>query len=160
MRRFRLSLCFFLLLLAAANSASALDLTVRTDRGLLNLQSLQGKVVYLDFWASWCGPCRETFPFMNELRARFSDDFVIVAINLDNDADDARRFLAQYPAKFLIGYDPTTAIAKALGVKAMPTSFLIDRRGKIVSTHVGFQEVDRTNIEREIKALLADGSKV
>jgi cytochrome c biogenesis protein CcmG, thiol:disulfide interchange protein DsbE len=144
---------------ATASAARVPDFTFTTDRGPLKLQDLRGKVVYLDYWASWCGPCRQTFPFMNELHARYRDkDFVVVAVTLDKNVADARRFLAQYPANFIIAYDPDGTTARALGVKGMPTSFIINQSGEIVATHVGFNEAYKSKIEREIKSLLPAGT--
>lgn len=150
-----------LVLLAPAAAARIPDLTFTTDRGPLRLESLRGKVVYLDYWASWCGPCRESFPFMNELQARYADkDLVIIAVTVDKDRADAQRFLAQHPADFIIAYDPAGATARALNVRVMPTTFLIDRNGEIAGTHLGFRAADKAKIERALKALLASGTKI
>lgn len=145
---------------AAASAAAVPDLSFKTDRGTLKLQDLRGKVVYLDYWASWCAPCRESFPFMNELQARYRDkDFVVIAVTLDQDMADAQRFLARYPANFTIAYDPEGLTAGMLRVRAMPTTFLINQQGQIVATHLGFKEADKSKIEREINALLPAGTK-
>ena len=131
------------------------DFTFTTDNGALRLDSLRGKVVYLDYWASWCVPCRYSFPWMSEMQSRYSGKgLVIVAVNLDRDLAEARRFLAQYPPGFTVAYDPEGRTAKALALKGMPTSFLIDRRGEIVAMHIGFREADRGRLEAQIRALL------
>lgn len=163
MRTLRFFLVALSIIAAVATTSAARvpDFTFTTDRGPLKLQDLRGKIVYLDYWASWCGPCRQTFPFMNELQARYRDkDFVVIAVSIDHDPAAARRFLAQYPANFIIAYDPEGETAKTLRVKGMPTSFLIDQRGEIVATHVGFNEAAKGKIEREIKSLLPAGTTV
>ena len=87
--------------------------TLQADVGTFDLKNYQGKVVYLDFWASWCVPCRKSFPWLNQLRNRYSEkQLVIVAVNLDKEAALAADFLKQYPANFDIFYDPEGVLAK------------------------------------------------
>ncbi len=163
MRPFRLAFAALLALLFLATAAAARvpDFTFNTDRGPLALKSLRGKVVYLDYWASWCGPCRRSFPVMNELQARYGDKgFVIVAVTLDQNVSEARRFLARYPADFIVAYDPDGVTSRALQVRGMPTTFLIDPRGEIAWSHAGFSDADKSKIEREIEALLPAGTTV
>jgi len=139
----------------ATASAPIPDFSFATDTGTLRLESLRGKVVYLDYWASWCVPCRQSFPWMNQMQARYGGEgLVVVAVNLDRDAAEARRFLAEFPPGFVVAYDPEGRSAKSLALKAMPSSFLIDRQGEIVRTHIGFREAAKDGMEREIKALL------
>ena len=136
-------------------SAPIPDFTFDTDRGALRLDSLRGKVVYLDYWASWCVPCRQSFPWMNEMHARYGDKgLVIVAVNVDRDAAEARRFLEKYPADFIVAYDPEGKTAKALALKGMPSSFVIDRQGQIFAAHVGFREAAKAGMAEEIRAVL------
>lgn len=159
MRRIRV---LFVLALAAACALPSLtasapipDFTFATDQGVLRLDSLRGKVVYLDYWASWCVPCRQSFPWMNEMHSRYGDKgLVIVAVNVDRDAAEARSFLTQYPAAFIVAYDPEGKTAKALALKGMPSSFVIDRQGQIVGAHVGFREAAKAGIAEQIEALL------
>ena len=121
-----------------------------------SFRDLRGKVVYLDFWASWCGPCRKSFPWMNAMQARYgSQDFVVVAVNVDKDAALAQRFLAEYPAKFTVAYDPDGSIAAMYQVKGMPSSYLIDREGKLRASHIGFREKDKPVLESRIESLVA-----
>ena len=123
-----------------------------------NLSDYQGKVVVLDFWASWCVPCRRSFPWMNEMQNKYADDgLVIVAVNLDSEVSDAEAFLERYPADFSIYYDHERQLARQYGVEAMPSSFLIDREGTVVARHLGFKSADTDEYEAEIVALL--GSK-
>jgi len=119
------------------------------------LSDLRGKVVYLDFWASWCIPCRESFPQMNTLQQRYGDrDLVIVAMNLDAKGTDANAFLARYPAQFRIAFDAEGGSAKLFGVKAMPTSFLIGRDGALLYEHRGYRESQAVETELEIQKAL------
>ncbi|GAA4899284.1 TlpA disulfide reductase family protein [Ferrimonas pelagia] len=110
----------------------------------------QDKVVYVDFWASWCGPCRHSFPFMNELQAEFADQgLAIVAINVDVDPADALPFLDKYPATFPVQYDPDGVIAAAFAVPGMPTSYLI-KDGEILVRHIGFRKSQSAALKAEI----------
>lgn len=121
----------------------------------VKLSGYQGKVVYLDFWASWCGPCRETFPWMNEMQAKYGKDgFEIVAVNIDKKRPDADKFLAQIPAEFTVVFDTKLSVARSYALKGAPTSFLIDRAGNVVSTHLGFQKDRAAELEAHIAKTL------
>jgi cytochrome c biogenesis protein CcmG, thiol:disulfide interchange protein DsbE len=141
----------------AANQSGlpAIDFTLPTDTGSIRLADLRGKVVYVDFWASWCVPCRASFPWMNDMKAKYGDKgLVIVAINLDKERDLAKKFLAKLPAQFTIAYDPDWGVAGQYKVSGVPSSYLIDRSGKMRSTHLGFSEKDEPRQEDTIKKLL------
>lgn len=115
----------------------------------------RGKVVVLDFWASWCVPCRRSFPWMNEMQQKYGDEgLVIVAVNLDNEALDAAKFLQAYPAEFKIAYDPERNLARDYGVEAMPSSFLIDRDGTVIERHRGFKTANTDDYEAAIISAL------
>jgi thiol-disulfide isomerase/thioredoxin len=120
------------------------------------LETLRGQVVYVDFWASWCGPCRRSFPWMNELQGRYgARGLTIVAINVDKNHADAMRFLERNPARFGVAYDPAGATPLAYAVEGMPSSYLIDTRGKVVDVEQGFHDERKGMIEQSIRALLA-----
>ncbi|MFK8020627.1 MAG: TlpA family protein disulfide reductase [Pseudomonadales bacterium] len=119
-----------------------------------DLATYKGKVVYLDFWASWCGPCRATFPLMNELQQRYPDDLAVIAVNLDHKRADAERFLKKLPASFQILYDPQGELAAQYELPGMPTSFYFDREGNAAGRHVGFRILDRKLIEQSIEELV------
>ncbi len=122
----------------------------------LSLERLRGQVVYVDFWASWCGPCRRSFPWMNEMQRRYGGQgLAIVAINVDKNPDDAARFLERNPAQFAVAYDRTGATPLAYAVRDMPSSYLIDSRGKVVEVEHGFRDERKDALERRIQALLA-----
>jgi cytochrome c biogenesis protein CcmG/thiol:disulfide interchange protein DsbE len=121
------------------------------------LDSLHGKVVLVDFWASWCGPCLQSFPWMNDLHARHGGDgLVIVAVNVDQDRALADAFLKKIPPQFRVEYDAAGSLAQQFGVEAMPTSFLIDRAGRVRVRHAGFREKHREDREQQIVQLLKE----
>jgi thiol-disulfide isomerase/thioredoxin len=121
------------------------------------LDALRGQVVYVDFWASWCGPCKRSFPWMNELQQRYGDKgFTVVAVNVDKKADDAERFLSQTPARFTVVYDAPGATPAAWAVKGMPSSYLIDRTGKVVMVEQGFRDEQKPAVEQRIRELTAN----
>ena len=121
----------------------------------LDLTQYKGKVVYLDFWASWCVPCRHSFPWMNKMHQELSDKgLVIIAINLDENRQDAEAFLKAVPADFKIIYDPEGQLATQYKVKGMPSSYLFDRSGKLKKTHIGFKNSESSSARRHIESLL------
>ena len=123
---------------------------------IVDINHYRGKLVYMDFWASWCGPCRKSLPVLNEIRADYADrGFEVVAINVDQNLTDALRFLDKYPVDYPVLLDPEGRMPKAYHVKAMPTAFLIDERGKILHKHIGFEKKDRKKIEGLIRQHLA-----
>jgi thiol-disulfide isomerase/thioredoxin len=123
--------------------------------GAVKLAKLQGKVVYVDFWASWCGPCRQSFPWMNEMQAKYgARGLQIVGVNVDANSADARQFLAATPARFTIGFDPQGATPRSYGIKGMPSSVLIGPDGKVLLEHSGFREADRAELENKIQSAL------
>lgn len=123
--------------------------------GEVNLEQLRGKVVYLDFWASWCKPCVKSFPWMAEMKTAYQDKGLeIVAVNLDKDRKMADAFLEKVDINFQIAYDPAGDTASLYKLRGMPSSFLIGRDGKLYATHIGFRDKDKPKIEQAIKQLL------
>ncbi len=121
-----------------------------------DLQQYKGQVVYVDFWASWCVPCAHSFPFLNELHQEFKDkDLQIVGINMDENVEDAKAFLAKTPAQFNIVADTSAQCAKDFDVKAMPSSYLIDRKGVVHHVHQGFRSEDIKELRVLVEDLLA-----
>jgi thiol-disulfide isomerase/thioredoxin len=121
------------------------------------LEAYAGKVVLLDFWASWCSPCLQSFPWMNELQQKHGGEgLVVLAVNLDQDRKLAEAFLGKAPAKFRVEYDAAGDVARQFQVQAMPTSFLIDRQGKVRVRHAGFKEKQRQEREQQIVQLLKE----
>ncbi|HTS85607.1 MAG TPA: TlpA disulfide reductase family protein [Usitatibacter sp.] len=123
------------------------------------LSSLKGKVVYVDFWASWCAPCRISFPVLDALyRENRPRGFVVIGVNKDVSAADAKKFLAKVPVTFPLVGDANDAIAKAYDVKTMPSGYLIDRKGVVHKVHRGFTPETGPAIREEIEALLKEPS--
>ena len=136
-------------LLFGLNPQSALS------AGGVDVESYRGKVVLLDFWASWCVPCRRSFPWMTDMQQKYADEgLVIVAVNLDNDVNDAESFLRQYPPGFQVAHDTDKSLARKYEVVAMPSSFLIGRDGEIVERHLGFKVLTQTEYETAIQTAL------
>ncbi|HZZ88264.1 MAG TPA: TlpA disulfide reductase family protein [Caulobacteraceae bacterium] len=113
------------------------------DGRALALGQLKGKVVYLDFWASWCTSCVLSFPFMSALQeSRADKDVMVVGVAMDQQPADAQRFLQRHPARFAIATGDNSQCAVRFGVAAMPSSFVIDRRGVVRAAHQGFRLED------------------
>lgn len=124
---------------------------------LVSLAPHKGQVVYLDFWASWCTPCKASFPFMNELHDQLaSQGLVVLAVNVDEQRAAADRFLQQTPARFRIAYDPKGLTPEQYKVKAMPTAVLIDRKGQVRHVHAGFRDRDRDALRAQVESLLKE----
>jgi thiol-disulfide isomerase/thioredoxin len=104
------------------------------------LPDLKGKVVLVDFFASWCGPCQESFPAMEKLYKKYgSQGLVIVAINLDKKQADMKQFLKAHPTSFSIVRDGSYKLVNEIKIPTMPSSFLLDRTGKVYAVHRGFE---------------------
>ena len=122
----------------------------------VSLQKFSGKVVYLDFWASWCAPCRTSFPLLNKLHQKLKGQgFEVVAINLDEDKAKAEAFLKEIPVEFTILRDAKGEWSDKYVVESMPTSFIIDKQGVIQNIHKGFTSDDINELEHKITELLA-----
>lgn len=139
---------------AAAAEAPAFALPDGQGK-IASLAGLRGKVVFVDFWASWCLPCLKSFPWLSELQTKYSDKgLVVVGINLDKTPVDADKFLKRVPHDFTILYDSTGDTAKAFTVRSMPSSYVIDRGGNLALEHGGFRDSDKETLEAAIKAAL------
>ncbi len=121
------------------------------------LEDYRGKVVLVDFWASWCPPCLKSLPKYNQLRREIGTaDFEIVAINVDENTDEARKFLQKHPVSYPVAKDPKGILPGVFGVKAMPTSYLIDKNGVVKYVHAAFKDGDIEKIKHEIEKLIAN----
>lgn len=120
-------------------------------------KDLKGKVVLIDFWASWCGPCKGTFPLMEGLHRRFGKrGLVIIAVNEDKSEAAMKEFLKQHTATFTVVRDSGKKLAAAVKVPALPASYLLDGEGKIVSIHTGARMVkDSKEFVRQVEDLMA-----
>jgi thiol-disulfide isomerase/thioredoxin len=125
----------------------------------VSLAQLKGQVVYVDFWASWCVPCRISFPALEALyKEHGAQGFVVIGVNKDVSAADAQRFLAKVPVTFTLVADGGDAAARGFDVKAMPSGYLIDRKGVVRKVHRGFTEETATELRREVDALMKEPS--
>jgi cytochrome c biogenesis protein CcmG, thiol:disulfide interchange protein DsbE len=131
--------------------APAPDFDIAGQTGKLKLADFKGQYVYLDFWASWCGPCRQSFPWMNAMHEKLgAKGLKVVGISVDKKQEEAKQFLTETPAKFAIGFDTLGDTPRAYGVKGMPTSLLIGPDGNVLFTHVSFKDSDKAEIEQKI----------
>lgn len=154
--RFGVLIVLFCSALVAGNG-NAIELTVLEGSPVSSMQQLDGKVVLVDFWASWCGPCRKSFPWLNQIHHQYgSDGLLVLAVNEDQDRAEASRFLAQFPANFSVLYDQDGALASDYQVMGMPSSYLIDKKGNIRFRHQGFKQADVAKYEEHIRQLLAE----
>lgn len=129
----------YLIIAGCSESTPPVEFSVQTDDGIVPISKFRGEVVYLDFWATWCGPCRDSFPWMKEMQTKYKDKGLkVVAVSLDTDHALARRFADELSSNFIIGYDDAGTIANLFEVKAMPTSVIINRDGVVAEVHQGF----------------------
>lgn len=144
--------------LEAGERAPSFRAPALVGQGEVSLADHAGRVVYLDFWASWCPPCLEAMPRIDELRDEFSrGDFEVVAVNVDRDPRKAARLLEKYGVGYTSASDPEGRLPERFGIATMPTSFLIDRRGVVRYVHEGFRRGDIRQLRRRIQDLLETG---
>ena len=137
----------------AATKAPAFELP--SDSGSFSLDQHRNQVVYVDFWASWCVPCKHSFPWLNQMQERYADEGLkVIAINLDKNKAHAQKFLEMVPAEFDIAYDPEGEVADLYSLKVMPSSYIIDREGNLIHAHKGFKTSDGSRMEDMIRELL------
>ncbi|MFH2057204.1 MAG: TlpA disulfide reductase family protein [bacterium] len=155
-----LALTFGLILLFSREALLAADppaTIAAIDSALTDSTELAGNVVYVDFWASWCVPCRKSFPWLQGLLERYQKEGLrIVAVNLDKDPKAAAKFLRDMPVTFPIVYDSSGVLAKVYNLEAMPTSFVYDRNGVLRWQHLGFQPTDTLETEEMLFELIRE----
>ena len=149
------------LLFSTANLAYAAqpapELALNLTNQQVKLSDYRGQVVYLDFWASWCKPCQRSFPWMNDMQAKYGEQgFTVIAVNLDSERKLADEFLSKLPAHFPVAFDPEGNSAQTYQLKGMPTSYLIDKTGQLRIAHQGFHVEKQASYEQEIQGLLAE----
>ena len=124
-----------------------------TAESTFDLTEFRGKVVVLDFWASWCVPCRRSIPWMNDMQEKYGDDgLIIIGVNMDSDPAAATAFLRDFPADFQVINEPDGELAREHDVIAMPSSYVFDRTGELLIRHLGF----KVKRQHEYEALLVE----
>lgn len=152
---FALLLIFVTPQVFASEPAPNFSLPTFPNDTTVNLADFKGRVVYLDFWATWCPPCRKSFPWMDEMQSRYKDaGLTIIAVSVDKKRELIEQFIKKMSPGFTVAHDPTGIVAKTYKLRGMPSSYLIDREGKLMHTHMGFRTKDEQKVEDMIKTLL------
>jgi len=129
---------------------------VLSDYGL---ERYNGRVVIVDFWASWCKPCRQSMPWLDELSTRYAGHgLVVVGINVDAERADAEKFLRDVPVTFEVFFDPAGSLAQRFKVPGMPATYIFDREGVLAESHLGFKQAQRSTFEARVRELLASAA--
>ncbi len=137
--------------------APACALAALADAPATELRADGASVLYVDFWASWCVPCLQSFPFMNALQRDYAKrGLKVIGVNVDEQSADAVRFLRLHPAAFTVGADAQGSCPRAFGVMGMPSSFLVDRRGVIRYVQRGFRPGAERQLRQQVAGLLAE----
>ena len=142
---------------AGEMSGPAPDFTLTDLEGKkVRLADLKGQVVMINFWASWCGPCRQEMPLLNDIYASYKKaGFVLLGVNVDESVADAKGFLAKTPVKFPVLHDAEGKVADLYKNQAMPSSYFVDRKGNLAYLHQGYRPGEENDYKKVIKKLLA-----
>lgn len=153
-------LCIFVTISATAESlkGKAPDFTLKSNTGKnLKLSEFRGQVVMLNFWASWCGPCRQEMPLLDQIQKRYSPlGFTILGVNVEEDSSKAKTMLREVPVSFPILFDTTNKASKLYNVSAMPSTVLIDRDGNLRYLHKGYKPGDEAQYKKWVKQLVRE----
>lgn len=155
---FLLAVVFSVSIQAKEMSGPAPDFTLPAiDGSKVKLSDLKGQVVMLNFWASWCGPCRQEMPLLNDIYKHYKKaGFVLLGVNLDESIDDAEGFMKKTPVNFPVLLDSDGKVAGLYKNQAMPSSYFIDRKGNLVHLHQGYKPGEEAEYKKVIKKLLAE----
>jgi peroxiredoxin len=145
-------------LLAASKSKQAPDFTLKSRSGEnIKLSELRGNVVMVNFWASWCGPCRQEMPLLQQLHDRYQGmGFTLLGVNVDEEPAAAEKMLKEIPVNFPVLYDSDNKVSKQYQVKAMPSTFMVDRDGNVRFLHKGYKPGYEDEYQQQIRALLRE----
>ena len=154
-RRARRNVVRRFLAIAAAALVGAVCPAAPAAEKTLDLANHRGRVVIVDFWASWCKPCRQSIPWLNAMRDRYgAAGLDVIGVNVDAERADADRFMRDVPMNFEIVFDPDGALARQFKVKGMPSSFVFGRDGALIETHLGFRDAKKAEKEAALQNLL------
>lgn len=139
-------------------SGKAPDFTLKSRDGKnLRLSDYRGQVVMINFWASWCGPCRQEMPLLEDLYKRYSKlGFTIVGVNVDTDSSKANNYLKDVSVSFPIVYDTGNTVSKSFNVNAMPTTVIVDRNGNMRFLHQGYKPGYENEYKKQVKQLIKE----
>jgi cytochrome c biogenesis protein CcmG/thiol:disulfide interchange protein DsbE len=139
----------------AAEMAPLFNGTALNTGQQISLKDYRGKVVLVDFWASWCPPCLESLPAYNQMRRELgTSDFEIIAINVDENTEDGVSFLNEHSVDYPVLADPHGKIGIPYGIRTLPHLFLLDREGRITATFKSYRPGDEEKIKQQIEALI------
>jgi peroxiredoxin len=144
--------------MVGASTALAPSFSLPSRSGdTVSLAQLKGKVVMLNFWASWCGPCRQEMPLLEQMHKRYSAlGFTLVGVNVDANSKDAEEWLSKTPVSFPVLFDRESKVSKMYDVSAMPSTVFIDRQGNVREVHRGYKAGDESEYLNQIRALLKE----
>jgi thiol-disulfide isomerase/thioredoxin len=134
------------------------DFTLQNNAGEnVRLAEQRGQVVMLNFWASWCGPCRKEMPLLDEMQKRYGDaGFRLYGVNVEEDNADAKKLLKELGVTFPVLFDPQSKVSSLYGVDSMPFTVLIDKKGKLRVVHRGYKEGDENKYREHIRELIKE----
>ena len=143
---------------AAATRAPAPDFTLTNQDGqTVSLSDLRGQVVMINFWATWCGPCRKEMPLLDAIYQRYNRlGFTLLGINVEEDPSGADKYLAETPVSFPILFDRSNSVSKLYDVNAMPSTVIVDREGNVRFLHKGYQPGYENEYQDQIRALVRE----
>jgi peroxiredoxin len=144
--------------LVGASTTVAPPFTLPSRSGdTISLEQLRGQVVMINFWASWCGPCRQEMPLLDQMYKRYSSlGFTLLGVNVEANTEDAERWLAETPVSFPVLFDKDSKVSKLYDVSAMPSTVFIDRKGNLRYLHRGYKPGDESEYLNQIRALLKE----
>ena len=127
------------------------------DGGEVRLSELKGQVVMINFWATWCGPCRQEMPLLQQIHAKYEPlGFTMLGVNVEPDSAAAQNWLKDMPVSFPIVFDRKSEVSSSFGVEAMPSSVLIDREGRVRHVHRGYKPGDEAVYADLVRGLVKE----
>jgi peroxiredoxin len=140
----------------ASGPAPAFTLTALTGQQAA-LSQYKGQVVMVNFWATWCGPCQQEMPLLDQMYKKYKPaGFTLIGVNVDKDAPPVKELMARKPVSFPVLLDPANQVSKAYHVDEMPSSVIIDRKGEIRYIHRGYRPGDENEYQDRIRQLIRE----